>query len=314
MPTVSQSQISAVRRFNRFYTREVGLLRKTFLDTPWTLGEMRVLFEIANGDKVTATDIARELELDAAYLSRLLRGFEGKGLIARMQSKTDARVSHLKLTAKGRGMFDAANGRQVELTKAMLGRLKPAYQKRLTEAMGVIEDLLGGEVERAAPAVALREPRPGDFGWVVSRHAEIYGEEYGWGEPFEGLCAQIVADFANGYDPKLEKCWIAEVDGERAGCVFLVKDDPKAKKADVARIRLLLLDENARGFGLGKRLVDECVTFAKAKGYRRITLWTHEELTAARAIYAKAGFTMSGSETHKSWGKTAVSEFWDLQL
>jgi GNAT superfamily N-acetyltransferase len=198
----------------------------------------------------------------------------------------------------------------------MLGRLKTPEQMRLVEAMGTIETLLDGNNAAAPPErkYTLRDPEPGDYGWIVARNAEIYAEEYGWRGPFEGVCAQIVADYVRNFDSKLERCWIAEMDGERVGCVMLVKDDPKAKKADVARIRLLLLDKKARGLGLGSRLVDECIRFSRAKGYRRVTLWTHKELTAARAIYAKAGFVKSGEESHDDWGGKATSEFWDLDL
>lgn len=314
MPAAPQSRIEAVRRFNRFYTREVGLLRKTFLDTPWSLGEMRVLFEIAHGNSLTASDIGKALDLDAAYLSRLLGGFEKDGLISRARSKDDARQSHLKLTAKGRTVFGAADRKQAGSTAAMLSRLKLQDQARLVDAMSTIVTLLSGQIAERKPAVVLRDPAPGDYGWIVARNAEIYAEEYGWRRGFEGVCAQIVADFIRNFDPKLERCWIAEAGGERVGCVLLARDDPKARKADIARIRLLLLDPEARGLGLGRRLVDECIRFAKAKGYRRITLWTHQELTAARAIYAKAGFVKTGEETHDDWGRPAVSEYWDLEL
>ena len=314
MPAPSASRVAAVRKFNRFYTREVGLLRKNFLDTPWSLGEMRVLYEIAHGDAVTASDIGKTLDLDAAYLSRLLRGFEKDGLITRARSKSDARQSHLKLTAKGKVAFGAADKRQASNTGEMLGRLKPADQSRLVEAMGTITALLGEEGKPPERSYTLRDPVAGDYGWMVARNAEIYAEEYGWRGPFEGVCAQIVADYVRNFDPKLERCWIAEMNGERVGCVMLVKDDPAAKKADVARIRLLLLDAKARGMGLGARLVDECIKFSRAKGYRRVTLWTHKELTAARAIYAKFGFTKTGEESHDDWGGKATSEFWDLTL
>jgi DNA-binding MarR family transcriptional regulator/N-acetylglutamate synthase-like GNAT family acetyltransferase len=312
MPAPSQSQIAAVRRFNRFYTREVGVLRKNFLDSPWTLTEMRILFEIANGKDVTASDIGKALDLDAAYLSRLLQKFEKDGLVARTRSKADARVSYLSLSAKGCKQFAAANARQVAQTTSMLGRLKQLDRMRLTSAMQMIEDLLAhGE---AKAEIILRDPQPGDFGWMVERHAILYAEEYGWRGPFEGVCARIVADFSEHFDPKLEKCWIAEIAGQRVGCVMLVKDDPKAKKADVARLRLLLLEPQARGQGLGRRLVEECVAFSRAKGYRRVTLWTHKELTAARAIYARLGFRKTGEESHDDWGGKATSEFWDLEL
>ena len=311
MPVASRSHVSAVRRFNRFYTREVGALRKNFLGTPWSLAEMRVLFEIANTKDVTASEIGKGLDLDAAYLSRLLQRFQKDGLITRARSKSDARVSFLELSAKGRKQFAAANERQAASTTAMLGRLNLADRERLVGAMGTIETLLNG---KAASGVVLRDPAPGDLGWMVLRHGELYAEEYGWRGPFEGMCAGIVSDFAKNFDPKLEKCWIADVGGQRAGCVMLVKDDPAAKKADVARIRLLLLEPFARGMGLGRRLVEECVAFSRAKGYRRVTLWTHKELDAARAIYAKVGFVKTGEESHDDWGGKATSEFWDMEL
>lgn len=313
MPAPSQSQTAAVRCFNRFYTREVGVLRKNFLDTPWSLAEMRVLFEIANGEDVTASDMGKSLDLDPAYLSRMLRIFEKDGLVTRTRSKVDARVSYLGLSAKGRKQFAAANERQLASTTAMLTRLQPADRERLVGAMKTIETLLAGETE-AKTEVVLRDPEPGDLGWMVQRHAELYFEEYGWSGPFEGMCAQIVSDFVVNFDPKLEKCWIADMDGERVGCVMLVKDNPKARKADVARIRLLLLDPKARGMGLGKRLVEECIRFSRKKAYNRVTLWTHKELTAARAIYAKQGFVKTGEESHDDWVSKATSEFWDLDL
>jgi DNA-binding MarR family transcriptional regulator/GNAT superfamily N-acetyltransferase len=315
MAAASQSDISAVRRFNRFYTREIGVLRKNFLETPWTLGEMRVLYEIAYSNEPTASEIGQGLELDAGYLSRLLRKFEAQGLISRTQSKTDARQSHLKLTAKGKAKFGPADQRQIGKVSSMLGRLKKPDQARLVGAMSAIEQLLGAETStNARLAYTLRDPAPGDLGWMVLRHGELYGEEYGWRGPFEGMCAGIVSDFVKNFDPKLEKCWIADVGGQRAGCVMLVKDDPNAKKADVARIRLLLLEPFARGMGLGRKLVDECVAFSQAKGYRRVTLWTHKELSAARAIYAKVGFVKTGEESHDDWGGKATSEFWDMDL
>lgn len=313
MPAPSQSQIASVRRFNRFYTREVGVLRKTFLDTPWSLAEMRVLFEIANGRDVTASDVGKALDLDAAYLSRMLQKFEKDGLVTRTRSEADGRVSLLGLSAKGKKQFTAANERQIAQTTGMLAKLSTGQRQRLAGAMREIEALLG-ETGGKDRKYVLRDPGPGDLGWIVERHGALYGEEYGWRGPFEGMCAGIVSDFAKNFDPKLEKCWIAEVDGARAGCVMLVKDDPKAKTADVSRVRLLLLEPFARGMGLGRKLVEECVTFSRAKGYRRITLWTHKELTAARAIYDKLGFVKTGEESHDDWGGKATSEFWDLEL
>src|SRR5690349_16652316 len=215
MPAPNQSQIAAVRRFNRFYTREVGVLRKNFLDSPWTLTEMRILFEIANGKDVIASDIGKALDLDAAYLSRLMQRFEKDGLVVRTRSEADARVSFLSLSAKGRKQFEAANARQVAQTTSMLARLGPPDRTRLTSAMHLIEDLLAGGAAKGE--IVLRDPKPGDFGWMVERHAILYREEYGWREKFEGVCARIVADYVEHFDPKLEKCWIAEMAGQRVG-------------------------------------------------------------------------------------------------
>jgi len=312
MPGASQQNIAAARRFNRFYTRQIGVLRKGYLDSPFSLGEMRVLYEIAHGRAPTASDVGRALDLDAGYLSRVLRNFEKRGLISREASAQDARQSHLALTARGQNFFAPLEKRSQADVGAMLGKLPAAEQARLIAAMQTIEGLLdknAGATPRAKPGYILREPRPGDFGWIVSRHAELYAQEYGWTEPFEGLCAQIVADFVNKYDSKWERCWIAELNGENVGTVMLVKDKP-----GVARLRLLLVDPKARGLGLGQRLTGECVRFARQAGYKKITLWTHSVLTAARHVYEKAGFKLTGSEKHKSWGKPVVSEYWDLAL
>lgn len=300
--------VAAVRRFNRFYTRQIGVLRRTYLGSPYSLGEMRVLYELASGAK-TATDIVHTLDLDAGYVSRVLRNFEKKGLISRKASKADARQSDIALTARGRKMFGPFERRSQEQVGEMLAKLDGAQQTRLVNAMKEIELLLDKAAGIAAPPCMLRQPRIGDFGWMVSRHAELYWQEYKWGEPFEGLCAQIVADFANANDPKRERCWIAEMNGENVGCVMLV-----AENDDTARLRLLLVDPKARGLGLGARLVDECVSFARAAGYQKITLWTHSVLAGARHIYEKAGFRLTSSESRHNWGQDVVAEFWDMQL
>ena len=304
----NQHRISAVRRFNRFYTRQIGVLRRTYLGSPYSLAEMRVLYEIAKGAR-TATDIGRTLDLDAGYLSRVLRNFEKAGLMSRKPSPDDARQSHVALTAKGTKTFAPYEKRSQDDVARMLATLNPADQTKLTQAMATIEQLLGEET-KAKPSVILRAPRHGDFGWMVARHAQVYADEYGWGDPFEGLCAQIVADYVNNYDPKTERCWIAEVNGENAGCVMLVKD----KEPGTARIRLLLVDPIGRGLGLGTQLTDACVQFAREAGYKKITLWTHSILTAARHIYEKAGFTLTSSVPRHTWGKDVVAEFWDLTL
>jgi DNA-binding MarR family transcriptional regulator/GNAT superfamily N-acetyltransferase len=299
-------RIAAVRRFNRFYTRRIGVLRKTFLDSPYSLAEARVLYEIANGHPTTASEIGRKLDLDAGYLSRTLRTFERCGLIVRKTSARDARQSYLKLSPRGRRAFAPLERRSQRDTGAMLEKLAPGDRARLIDGMHTIETLLAGEnAAKPQPETRfiLRTPIPGDFGWVVKRHAELYAQEYQWKEPFEGLCAQIVADYANNNDSKRERCWIAEMDGENVGCIFLAKES-----ATVARIRLLLVDPKARGLGLGDRLVDECIRFARRAGYKKVTLWTHSVLTAARHIYRKAGFKLIRTERHKSWGRPVVSE------
>ena len=309
---IAARRVAAVRRFNRFYTRQIGVLRRNFLDSPYSLSEARVLYEIASGASPTASAIGRALDLDAGYLSRVLRNFERQGLIRRNPAPNDARQSHLALSARGRQAFAALDRRSQRDVAAMLEKLAPAEQAPLIAAMNTIETLLGAKTPAAPPPAAstgLRAPVPGDFGWIVKRHAEIYAQEYGWTAPFEGLCAQIVADFSNKNDPKRERCWIAALDNENVGCVFLVQDSAK-----VARIRLLLVDPKARGLGLGARLVDECVRFARRAGYKKITLWTHSVLKAARHIYQKAGFRLMRTERHRSWGRPVVSEHWDLDL
>ncbi len=305
-------RIAAVRRFNRFYTRQIGVLRRTYQDGPYSLGEMRVLYEIAHDRDLTASDIARKLDLDAGYLSRVLRNFEKRGLITRKTSQGDARRSRLALTARGLKTFRPAEARSQREVARMLARLNPGQQTRLIAAMQTIESLVAvkAPIDSRPPAYTLRAPRRGDFGWIVTRHAQLYDQEYNWTDPFEGLCAQIVADFINNFDPDVERCWIAEMEGENVGCIMLVR----AEEPGVARIRLLLVDPKARGLGLGSRLVDEAVTFARAAGYSKITLWTHSVLTAARHVYQRAGFVMTSSEARRSWGQDVVAEFWDLEL
>jgi DNA-binding MarR family transcriptional regulator/GNAT superfamily N-acetyltransferase len=309
---VADSRIATVRRFNRFYTRQIGVLRKNFLDSPYSLGEARVFYEFARRRLPTASDVGRALDLDAGYLSRVLRNFEKNGLVERTASPRDARRSYLALSARGKRAYAPLETRSQRDVADMLGKLDVADQARLIAAMNTIETLLGGKGE-ATPSEGqsyiLRAPVPGDFGWIVKRHAELYAQEYQWTEPFEGLCTQIVADYANNNDPKRERCWIAELNGENVGCIFLVKET-----SSVARIRLLLIDPKARGLGLGARLTDECIRFAREAGYKKITLWTHSVLTAARHIYQKAGFKLTRTERHESWGRPVVSEFWDLGL
>jgi DNA-binding MarR family transcriptional regulator/GNAT superfamily N-acetyltransferase len=305
----ADARIAAVRRFNRYYTRHIGVLRKTFLDSPYSLGEARVLYEIASQDSPTASEIARRLDLDAGYLSRVLRNFERRGLIRRRTSPKDGRQSHLTLTPRGKKSFMPLDARSQRATAAMLEKLKPTGQTRLVAAMATIETLLENQEPTPQRSYILRAPRPGDFGWIVKRNAELYAQDYGWVAPFEGVCAQIVADFVNKFDESREHCWIAENDGENVAAVMLANDGN-----GVARVRLLLVEPKARGLGIGARLVDELIRFARAAGYRKITLWTHSVLTAARHIYQKAGFKLMRSEEHQSWGRPVVSEHWDLEL
>jgi DNA-binding MarR family transcriptional regulator/N-acetylglutamate synthase-like GNAT family acetyltransferase len=311
MLTINRSEagrIAAVRRFNRAYTQHLGVLRDGFLDSPFSLTEARVLFEVRQRGNTTATEVGRDLGLDAGYLSRILGQFEKSGLIRKDRSPSDGRQSFLSITAVGRKAMELLERRTVRQVGDVLHRLSDPEQDRLVIAMRTVERMIAPEPE-AKPEIVLREPRPGDLGWVVARHATLYAEEYGWGGNFEGLCAQIVADFVAKHDAKRERCWIAGMDGENVGSVFLVKDTD-----EIARIRLLLVDPAARGRGLGTRLTDECIRFARQCGYRGITLWTHGVLTAARHVYSKAGFTLTSSEKRKSFGKQVVSEIWDLKL
>lgn len=301
-------RVAAVRRFNRFYTQHLGVLQDGWLDSPFSLSEARVLYEIRQRGRATATGIGRDLGLDAGYLSRILRRFHKNGLIRKDVSPDDARQSFLSITARGHKAFAPLETRTERQVGGMLARLTAPEQKHLVSAMRAIEIMIAPK-RKSDSEIVLRQPRPGDLGWVVARHAELYLEEYGWAENFEGLCAQIIADFAGKFDSKRERCWIAEMDGQNVGSVFLVKDSET-----VARLRLLLVDPVTRGRGLGARLTQECIRFARQSGYRSITLWTHQVLTAARHTYERAGFRLTSSEKRRSFGHDVVSEHWDLSL
>ena len=307
-PVQNDDRNGAVRRFNRFYFQRIGVLQHGYVGSPFSLTEARVLYEIRERDRSTATEVGRELGLDAGYLSRMLRRFHRAGLIRKQTSPEDGRQTFLSLTERGRKAFAPVETRSNAQVGAMLERLTVSQQSDLVAALRTAHTLLA-DAPKPAPQIVLREPKPGDFGWIVTRHAVLYGQEYGWGEDFEGLCAQIVADFVNKFDPARERCWIAEVDGRNAGSVFLVKDTD-----EVARLRLLLVEPSARGLGIGKRLTDECIRFARERGYRKVTLWTHSVLVAARHIYEQAGFRLSSSEARRSFGQDVVSEHWDLTL
>ena len=307
-PIDLEQRVGAVRRFNRSYTRRIGVLQDGFLRSPYSLAEARVLYELAHRQKPTATEVAAELGLDHGYLSRILRGFCERGLAVKTASPNDRRQGLLALTAKGRMAFAALDQGSQKDVGTMIGKLSTADQERIVAAMATIESVLG---EKPAPSVPyiLRPPRPGDIGWIVSRHGMVYGEEYGWDERLEALCADIVAAFVRNFDGKRERCWIAERDCENVGSVLLVKETD-----EVARLRLLLVERRARGLGIGARLVEECVRFAREARYRKITLWTHSVLTTARHVYEQAGFKLVASKKHNEFGKELVGETWDLEL
>jgi DNA-binding MarR family transcriptional regulator/GNAT superfamily N-acetyltransferase len=306
---VSPERIAAVRRFNRFYTRHIGLLDEGLLSSPLSLTQVRTLYELASRKEPTAAELCDALGLDPGYLSRILNGFEKNRLIEKKESPRDARQTLLGLTKKGRQAFEPLNARSEQQVRTILGKLSPARQDDLLHSMQTIEGLLSPGA-RDATSYVLRQHRPGDIGWVVWRHGVLYSQEYGYDERFEAMVAGIVAEFVEKLDRARECCWIAEKDGENVGAVFLVK-----KSQAVAKLRLLLVESSARGLGLGKQLVSECVRFARRAGYRKILLWTQSELAAARGIYQNAGFKLVGEEKHDSWSRTGlVAETWELKL
>lgn len=302
------AEVDEVRRFNRFFTRRIGVLREGLLHTPYSLAEARVLLEIAHRDAPSATDLSRELGLDPGYLSRILARLEGQGLVERVRSEADGRRRLLSLTPAGEDAFSLLDARSREEVTEMLGGLSEGDRGRLLEAMRTIQSVLDRDFKFSEPFV-LRTHEPGDMGWVVHRHGVLYAREYGWDQRFEALVAQIVADFVNGYDPARERCWIAEMDGEAVGCVFVVRGS-----ATVAKLRLLLVEPKARGLGLGTRLVEECIRFARRAGYDTLTLWTNSVLGAARRIYEDHGFELVEEEEHHSFGKALVGQSWELKL
>jgi DNA-binding MarR family transcriptional regulator/N-acetylglutamate synthase-like GNAT family acetyltransferase len=304
----SDSQISAVRAFNRFYTRKLGVLDQQLLKSPFSLSEARVLYEIANRQDPAAKEIGIELGLDPGYLSRIIQNFDDRGLITRKPLASDRRQHQLSLTAKGRQAFDKLNRSSQDDVTALLAALPDGGRERLIGAMAVIENLLGASGHSLPPAV-LRGHRPGDMGWVVQSHGSLYAREYGFDSSFESLVAEIAAKFLASFDASRERCWIAELDGVPVGSVFLVRHSD-----DVAKLRLLLVDPAGRGHGLGQRLVAECVAFARQCGYRKITLWTQSILVAARRIYQDTGFVLVGTEPHRSFGQSLIGETWELEL
>jgi DNA-binding MarR family transcriptional regulator/GNAT superfamily N-acetyltransferase len=305
---VPSSVVADVRHFNRLYTKQIGLLNEGLLRSPYSLTEVRVLYELADKEATTATDLSRELGLDAGYQSRILRKFQEKGLIERKPSPSDARQMQLSLSKKGRAEFEPLHAAAEAEIAAMLEKLTEEEQRQMVGSMQRIERLLRLENPASEPFL-LRPHQPGDMGWVIHRHGVLYAQEYGWDERFEALVAQIAAEFIQNFDPKCERCWIAERDGEIVGSVFMVKKDEQT-----AKLRLLWVEPKVRGLGLGKRLVDECIRFARQVGYQRITLWTQSNLTAARHIYEDAGFQLVSQQKHKSFGKELVAETWEKNL
>ncbi len=300
--------VAAIRQFNRFYTRRIGVLDEHILKSRFSLAEARLLYELAHREGPSAADLARDLSLDPGYLSRMLRALETAGLIVRTPSKSDGRQATIALTEEGRAAFAPLDRQSAESVAEMLAPLSHHERTRLLSAIATVESLLS-DAAPAAPSIVLRRHQPGDLGWIIHRQAKLYAEEYGWDETYEGLVAEILAAFVKTFDEKRERAWIAELDGAVVGSVFLVRQDDA-----IAKLRLLYVEPSARGLGLGKRLVDETIAFARGKGYRTLTLWTNDILTAARRIYEDAGFRLVSQGRHKSFGKDLVGQTWELTL
>lgn len=308
--SIPPDRIAAVRHFDRVFTRQIGVLREGLLHTPYSLAEARILFELAHRDNPTAAELGRELGLDAGYLSRTLTHLEDQGLVERVPVENDGRARLLRLTGEGQAAFKILDTRSNEEVAELLSDIGEEDQQRLLNAMDTIERVLSQRTGlKFSEPFFLRPPEPGDMGWVTHRHGVLYAQEYGWDEQFEALVAQIVSDFVTHFNPARERCWIAEMGGEIVGSVFVVQASDT-----VAKLRLLLVEPRARGLGLGTRLVDECIRFARRSGYSRMELWTNSVLTAARHIYQKAGFTLVAQEQHHSYGHDLVGETWELTL
>ncbi|NHJ48282.1 MAG: MarR family transcriptional regulator [Asgard group archaeon] len=304
----TKDRISEIRSFNRFYTRIIGVLREGLLHSKFTLTEARILFEIANQENITASDLRRELGLDPGYLSRILSNFEEKGLISKIKSKVDGRQRLLQLTKEGQKEFSLLNSRSIEEIEELLEKLNESDEKKLLFAMNTIRSLLEKGFKFSEPFF-LRTHEPGDMGWIVHRHGVLYSQEYNWNEEFEALVSQIVSDFLKNFNPAKERCWVAEMEGEKVGSVFLVQESET-----IAKLRLLLVEPRARGLGLGTRLVDECINFARRCGYKKMILWTNSNLLEANHIYKKKRFKIIKEEKHHSFGKDLIGVYWELEL
>jgi DNA-binding MarR family transcriptional regulator/GNAT superfamily N-acetyltransferase len=331
MEKVPNARIDSVRAFNRAWTARIGALGASHLDTPYTLTEARVLYELAKRTAAPVSEIRRELDLDAGFLSRIMGNMRAEGLLKTGVSDADGRQKVARLTPKGRRAFAVLDERASEQVESLLSPLSEGDQRRLVGALGAVHGLLDRSLA-PTPAFVLRPPRPGDLGWVVQAHGALYAEEYGWNERFEALVAAVVAEYANRGDPKRDAAWIAEVDGERAGSVFCIEkkvrgaaqtgargggfggSPPIEKEAEVAMLRLLLVEAKFRGLGIGARLVEECIRFARRAGYRTMTLWTNDVLTSARRIYERAGFTLVEEEPHRRFGPELVGQTFSLTL
>ena len=303
-----ESDVQTMRRFNRFYTQKIGVLQEGLLDSPFSLTELRVLYELANGKALTASQMNKTLDLDVGYLSRILRNFEKRGFVERTPSKDDARAHCIELTAAGAAAFQPLNDRSSEQVESLLGKLSDDKRKQLMQAMNTIENLLSGTEPKTEPFV-LRPHQPGDMGWVVHRQGYLYAHEYGWTQEFEALVAEITAQFIRNFDAQRERCWIAEINEEIVGSVFLVKESDA-----VAKLRLLYVEPKARGLGIGDKLVRECIKFARQAGYKKMVLWTNDILHAARRIYERAGFRLIEEDHHHSFGHDLVGQNWELDL
>ncbi len=306
--TARNTSIERVRRFSRFYTQKLGILHRRLLHSPFSLTEARVIYELAHREATSLGELAVELELDKGYLSRLVQGLERRGLVERQVSQKDGRRRSLSLSDAGKEAFALLNARSRAEVEALLQGLSPSQEAQLVGAMDNIEALLGAEAPRTVPYI-LRPHQPGDMGWVVHRQAVLYSSEFGWDESFEALLAQIVGQFLYSFDPKTERCWIAERDGEIVGSVFVVKQDDRT-----AKLRLLYVEPSARGLGIGARLVEECIRFSRRCGYETLTLWTNDVLVAARHLYEAAGLNLVAEEPHHSFGKNLVGQTWELTL
>ncbi|HKE96679.1 MAG TPA: helix-turn-helix domain-containing GNAT family N-acetyltransferase [Povalibacter sp.] len=304
----TEQRIRSVREFNRFYTQRIGVLGAGHLDSEYTLTEVRVLYEIAHRERPLATDLVRDLALDAGYLSRILATFSRRGWLKRERSSNDGRKSFLHLTPKGKAAFQSLDGRARDEIGSLLAPLSSEKQVKLQGHLQNVQTLLG-MAQDEKQELTLREHRAGDMGWIVHKHGALYAQEYGWNTDFEALVAEICAKFLRDYDPSGERCWIAERDGVPVGCIMLVRHS-----RTVAKLRLLLVDPSQRGMGVGGKLVEECLAFARAAGYRKVTLWTQSNLNAARRIYEAHGFKRVASEPHESFGAKLVAETWELSL